>query len=136
MEGEQLPLLALPYTPVGETEGEVLTKRDRAIRYAERKRAKAYTTADRRLAKTTKQQQLKAGERIAELRLEAERAAQIERLNKQGPPENASPGGKWFWRKYTVPTTVLCCIPWSESATAVAYRAPNGQVFTELGTLV
>ena len=138
MEREHLPLLALSLAPseVGETEQDVIDGRDRAIRQAEQQLRLTYRKADKRLASKTKKNHLKAGTRIAELKIEEALVARLQLLQAQGPPPNAPPGGRWIDRKFQKPTTVLCCVPWSESARQFAYRTPDRLMWDEIGVRI
>lgn len=57
--------------------------------------------------------------------------AVLEERAKRGPPRGAPEGGKWMWKRFSEPSTLLFCIPWSKSVEKLAYRARDGTFWSD-----
>lgn len=135
MEVEDLPLLALP---LGTKEEE-----DAVRRKLNKQRRDAQRGYERSVKRATKNAQQKQASKVKRATKQADQ--QIKQLRKNdrlrertamGPPPNAPPNGKWFWRMFSEPTTILFCIPSSRRVEGLAYKAPDKSVWDESGRRV
>jgi len=135
VEVEDLPLLALP---LGTKEEEDAVRRnlDKQRRSAQR----AYERSVKRATKNAQQKQVskvkratkQADEQIKQIR----KNDRLRERTAMGPPPNAPPDGKWFWRTFSEPTTIMFCIPSSRRFEGLAYKVPDKSVWDESGRTV
>lgn len=98
---------------------------------AQKQNAKAKRDADAKTKRNVRKASEKAEKQIRKIRENDRKRAMIEERAKRGPPRGAPEGGKWMWKRFSEPSTLLFCIPWSKSVAKLAYRARDGTFWSD-----
>jgi hypothetical protein len=130
MDSESIPLLALPISTKAE-EDKVRKKHASNEKVARKHNAHAKRHADSKLNRSIRNSSGIAEKKIHMIRERDRKQAMLEERAKYGPPPGAPNGGRWVWKMFTEPSTLLLCIPWSKSVEKLAYRARDGRYYTD-----
>lgn len=130
MDPDSIPLLALP---IGTKAQEDAVRRKQANREkaAQKRNATAKRDADSNMKRNVRRASDKAEKQIRDIRENDRKRAVLEERAKRGAPRGAPSGGKWVWKKFSEPSTLLFCIPWSKSVEKLAYRARDGTFWSD-----
>ena len=130
MDPDSIPLLAFPIGTKAE-EDAVRRKQASKQKAAQNQNAKAKRSADANMEKNVHRASEKAEKQIRDIRENDRKRALLEERAKRGPPRGATKGGKWVWKTFSEPSTLLFCIPWSKRVEKLVYRARDGTFWSD-----